>query len=58
MIKITCKDGLDLQGNSTIVCQADGTWSDNPVCDDSGMLMLTTIQFVFLQQNVTPFVIG
>lgn len=35
-IQVTCDKGLDLKGSSTISCQPDGTWSDNPVCDVSG----------------------
>ncbi|XP_053376387.1 uncharacterized protein LOC123533517 isoform X2 [Mercenaria mercenaria] len=35
VVEITCSSGFNLSGNSTIVCQSDGTWSDNPVCDTS-----------------------
>jgi len=40
VVEITCENGHDLQGNSTIVCGPDGTWSDNPVCDSSGRSIL------------------
>ena len=29
---VSCADGFSLVGNTTIVCQADGTWSDLPMC--------------------------
>ncbi|XP_053387695.1 uncharacterized protein LOC123541782 [Mercenaria mercenaria] len=35
VVEITCDKGLEISGNSTIICMADGTWSDNPVCDSS-----------------------
>ena len=28
----SCDAGFRLIGNDTIVCQADGTWSDPPTC--------------------------
>ncbi|XP_045179635.2 deleted in malignant brain tumors 1 protein-like [Mercenaria mercenaria] len=43
VISITCADELNISGNSTIICQADGTWSDTPVCDasDCGILSVS-----------------
>ncbi|XP_053386930.1 uncharacterized protein LOC123542087 [Mercenaria mercenaria] len=40
VVKVTCDPGNNIIGNSTITCQDDGTWSDNPVCDaiDCGLL--------------------
>ncbi|XP_052772761.1 uncharacterized protein LOC128211759 isoform X2 [Mya arenaria] len=35
VVLITCDDGLNVAGNAVIVCQANGTWSDRPLCDTS-----------------------
>ncbi|KAL4219781.1 scavenger receptor [Mactra antiquata] len=35
VVEISCDSGNEIIGNSTIICQADGTWSDNPVCDST-----------------------
>ncbi|XP_052772238.1 uncharacterized protein LOC128211461 isoform X1 [Mya arenaria] len=35
VVLISCDEGLEVTGNSVIKCRADGTWSDNPVCDSS-----------------------
>ncbi|KAL4219782.1 hypothetical protein ACF0H5_020194 [Mactra antiquata] len=35
VVEISCVSGNEIIGNSTITCQADGTWSDNPVCDST-----------------------
>ena len=29
---VNCDDGYKLVGNSTVVCQEDGTWSKTPEC--------------------------
>ncbi|XP_035669063.1 sushi, von Willebrand factor type A, EGF and pentraxin domain-containing protein 1-like [Branchiostoma floridae] len=37
MITFTCDTGYQLNGVSTLTCQADGTWSGNvPICTSSG----------------------
>ncbi|XP_060602666.1 scavenger receptor cysteine-rich type 1 protein M130-like, partial [Ruditapes philippinarum] len=33
--KIECEPGFNIYGDSMIICQSDGTWSDYPVCDTS-----------------------
>ncbi|XP_053386927.1 uncharacterized protein LOC123542089 isoform X2 [Mercenaria mercenaria] len=40
VVEVSCDPGYDITGNSTIICQDDGTWSDHPVCDasDCGLL--------------------
>ncbi|XP_053398252.1 sushi, von Willebrand factor type A, EGF and pentraxin domain-containing protein 1-like [Mercenaria mercenaria] len=33
VIKITCYQGFNITGNSSIICQSNGKWSDNPTCE-------------------------
>ncbi|XP_053392183.1 uncharacterized protein LOC123551746 isoform X4 [Mercenaria mercenaria] len=33
VIEVTCIEGYKISGNSSIVCQANSTWSNIPVCD-------------------------
>ncbi|XP_053398307.1 CUB and sushi domain-containing protein 1-like [Mercenaria mercenaria] len=46
-IQVTCNSGYTIQGSSSIICQADGTWSDSPTCDpeDCGTLIVVNGQF-------------
>ncbi|XP_053387243.1 sushi, von Willebrand factor type A, EGF and pentraxin domain-containing protein 1-like [Mercenaria mercenaria] len=37
VVEITCLDGYNITGNSTIICEQDGGWSSTPVCDPTGM---------------------
>ncbi|XP_053374890.1 deleted in malignant brain tumors 1 protein-like [Mercenaria mercenaria] len=38
--------GNELSGNSTIICQGNGTWSEIPVCDFSGILLYAFFYFL------------
>lgn len=40
VIEIMCDSGYDIIGSSTIICQADGTWSDYPICNPSGKVFI------------------
>ncbi|XP_053398183.1 sushi, von Willebrand factor type A, EGF and pentraxin domain-containing protein 1-like [Mercenaria mercenaria] len=33
VIEVTCVEGYKINGNSSIICQANSTWSNIPVCD-------------------------
>ncbi|XP_053390249.1 sushi, von Willebrand factor type A, EGF and pentraxin domain-containing protein 1-like, partial [Mercenaria mercenaria] len=33
VVKVTCIPGYKITGRSLILCQANSTWTDNPVCD-------------------------
>ncbi|WAR22474.1 SVEP1-like protein, partial [Mya arenaria] len=35
IVLISCEEDIEITGNPIIECQADGTWSDIPVCDSS-----------------------
>lgn len=38
VVEITCEPGYNITGHSTVICQADGTWTDNPTCGDKGII--------------------
>lgn len=40
VVEITCDPDRNIRGNSTIICKADGTWTDNPTCNDKGIVEL------------------
>ena len=42
-VTVTCDSGHVVGGSSSITCQADGTWSDSPICDPSGISSTTNI---------------
>ncbi|XP_053403047.1 uncharacterized protein LOC128546143 [Mercenaria mercenaria] len=33
VITLVCRDGYDLNGNGTVICQANENWSDVPMCE-------------------------
>ncbi|XP_053403781.1 uncharacterized protein LOC123554697 isoform X2 [Mercenaria mercenaria] len=33
VITLVCRDGYDLNGNGTVICQANESWSDIPMCE-------------------------
>lgn len=54
VVSIACIDGTPVTGNSTIICQSDGTWSENPVCDDLGKFYSSQAVSLRMQCSVIP----